>query len=114
MVEEAVKNDKPQVPAKNAAPAEVKQKKKKSWPTNCVQSNKRIHRKDWYYRNGKYFANKKAFKLYVAQEAEKASKAKLAQTESGTAAKTETAPSAPSAPSAPATPASSSTGTTTS
>ena len=100
MVEEAVKNDKPQVPAKNAAPAEVKQKKKKSWPTNCVQSNKRIHRKDWYYRNGRYFANKKAFKLYVAQEAEKASKAKAAQTEGAPAVKPETAPAPPASDSA--------------
>lgn len=54
--------------------------KKKSRPTNCVQSNKRIRRKDWYYRNGKYFANKKCFKLYMAQEAEKALKVKEAQT----------------------------------
>ncbi len=50
-------------------------KKKKSRPTNCVQSNKRIRRKDWYYRNGKYFANKQAFKLYEKQEAEKKVKA---------------------------------------
>ncbi len=57
-----------------------KPKKKKSRPTNCVQSNKRIRRKDWYYRNGKYFANKKSFKLYTVQEAEKALKAKEAQT----------------------------------
>jgi hypothetical protein len=66
--------------AKGAAPAaEEKQgrppKKKKSQPTNCAQSNKRIRRKDWYYRNGKYFANKQAFKLFQAQEAEKAKKA---------------------------------------
>ena len=55
---------------------EKKPGKKKGWPTNCVQSNKRIRRKDWYYRNGKYFANKKAFKLYqTAQAAEKAKKA---------------------------------------
>lgn len=52
-----------------------KPKKKKSRPTNCAQSNKRIRRKDWYYRNGKYFANKKCFKLYEVQEAEKARKA---------------------------------------
>lgn len=45
---------------------------KKSWPTNCAQSNKRIRRKDWYYRNGKYFANKKCFKLYRAEAAAKA------------------------------------------
>ena len=56
-----------------------KPKKKKSQPTNCAQSNKRIRRKDWYYRDGKYFANKKCFGLYVAQEAEKTLKAKEAQ-----------------------------------
>ncbi len=55
-----------------------KPKKKKSRPTNCAQSNKRIRRKDWYYRNGKFFANKKSFKLYQAAEAEKAAKAKEA------------------------------------
>ena len=73
MAEETEKQQKTE-----AAPAEESQKKlkkKKLRPTNCVQSNKRIRRKDWYYRNGKYFANKKAFKLYTAQEAEKAKKA---------------------------------------
>ena len=78
MAEEAVKDEKP---GKEAAPAEAapkKLKKKKSRPTNCAQSNKRIRRKDWYYRDGKYFANKKCFKLYVVQEAEKAKKAKEA------------------------------------
>ena len=54
-------------------------KNKKSRPTNCAQSNKRIRRKDWYYRNGKYFANKKSFKLFAAQEAEKAKKEKEAK-----------------------------------
>ena len=59
-----------------AAPeAPAKLKKKKTRPTNCVQSNKRIRRKDWYYRDGKYFANKQCFKLYAAAEAEKAQKA---------------------------------------
>lgn len=53
--------------------------KKKTRPTNCAQSNKRIRRKDWYYRDGKYFANKQAHKLFVAAEAEKAQKAKEAQ-----------------------------------
>ena len=51
-------------------------KKKKLRPTNCAQSNKRIRRKDWYYRNGKYFANKQCYHLFVAQEKEKAMKAK--------------------------------------
>ena len=58
---------------------EKKQKKKKSRPTNCLQSNKRIRRKDWYYRDGKYFANKKCYKLYTAQEAEKTKKAEEAK-----------------------------------
>ena len=78
MAEEAAKEEKK---APEGAPAETtgrKPKKKKSRPTNCTQSNKRIRRKDWYYRNGKYFANKKCFKLFVAQEAEKAKKAKEA------------------------------------
>ena len=68
MADQAVKDEK----TKAEAPVEAtgrKPKKKKSMPTNCAQSNKRIHRKDWYYRNGKFFANKKAFTLYVAQEA---------------------------------------------
>ncbi len=92
MAEEAVKDDQKKSQTKDAAPAVEKQKKKKTWPTNCVQSNKRIRRKDWYYRNGKYFANKKAFKLYAAQEAEKADKAKEAE---ATAAKAEAAAPAP-------------------
>ncbi len=49
-----------------------KPKKKKSRPTNCLQSNKRIRRKDWYYRDGRYFANKQCFKLYLAEKAKKA------------------------------------------
>ena len=61
-------------PAPQAAEGR-KPKKKKSRPTNCAQSNKRIRRKDWYYRGGKYFANKQCFKLYMVQEAEKAKKA---------------------------------------
>lgn len=56
-------------------PAE-KVKKKKLRPTNCVQSNKRIRRKDWYFRDGNYFASKAAYKLWAtAQKAEKAKKA---------------------------------------
>lgn len=66
-----------EAPAKTetATDAPAKLKKKKSRPTNCVQSNKRIRRKDWYYRDGKYFANKQCFKLFAEQEAEKALKA---------------------------------------
>ena len=85
MVEEAAKDNKQKTEVPVAA-AGRKPKKKKSRPTNCIQSNKRIRRKDWYYRNGKYFANKKAFKLYVVQETDKASKAKEAQAQAAAAA----------------------------
>ncbi|MBI3316267.1 MAG: hypothetical protein HYZ87_04765 [Candidatus Omnitrophica bacterium] len=83
MAEETEKSaaPKPETPEKpGRAP-----KKKKSRPTNCAQSNKRIRRKDWYYRNGKYFANKKAFKIFLAQETEKAKKAESAAAQSAAA-----------------------------
>ena len=83
------------VPVAEAAPADRKPKKKKSWPTNCVQSNKRIRRKDWYYRNGKYFANKKSFNIYVTQEAEKAAKAEEAAKAAAAAAAPPAEPAAP-------------------
>lgn len=75
MAEQAVKQDAKQAPAGAEAPVVEKVKKKKLRPTNCAQSNKRIRRKDWYFRDGKYFANKQCFKLWVKQEAEKAKKA---------------------------------------
>lgn len=84
---EAVKEDKVKVPEIAKIKAERPPKKKRSRPTNCAQSNKRIRRKDWYYRNGKYFANKQAFKLYLTQEAEKSQKAKEAAAERLNAAK---------------------------
>lgn len=62
---------------KTDAPVEVAgraPKKKKSRPTNCLQSNKRIRRKDWYYRDGKYFANKQCFRLWQTAEIEKKQK----------------------------------------
>jgi hypothetical protein len=57
-----------------AAAGEKKPRRKALRPTNCIQSNKRIRRKDWYYRDGKYFANKQCYKLYVQQEAAKKAK----------------------------------------
>ncbi len=70
--------------AAEGAQETAKVKKKKLRPTNCAQSNKRIRRKDWYYRNGKYFANKKAFQLFTAQE--KTKKAKEAADKAATPA----------------------------
>ena len=86
MADEVVKEEKGKAEAAATAPAGRKPKKKKSRPTNCAQSNKRIRRKDWFYRNGKYFANKKAFKLFTAQEVEKAQKAKEAAAAAAAAA----------------------------
>ena len=97
MVEEAAKDDTQKTEVK-AAPADQKPKNKKSWPTNCIQTNKRIRRKDWYYRDGKYFANKKSFNLYVTQEAEKANKAKEAQTAAEAAAPPAAEPDSPAGP----------------
>jgi hypothetical protein len=76
MAEEAKEPIKKEVAS--AAGETKKLKKKKSRPSNCAQSNKRIRRKDWYYRDGKYFANKQCFKLFAEQAAEKAGKAKEA------------------------------------
>ena len=75
---EVVKEEKMKVPENAETKTGRPPKKKKARPTNCAQSNKRIRRKDWYYRNGKYYANKQCFKLYQTQEAEKAQKTKEA------------------------------------
>lgn len=80
-----------------AATAEATEKKpraKSLWPTNCAQSNKRIRRKDWYYRDGKYFANKQCHKLWVTQEAEKKAKAEAEAKEKAAKAKAEAAAAA--------------------
>ena len=90
MAEETKEPNKKTEAAVAAAPE--KTKKKKGRPTNCLQSNKRIRRKDWYYRDGKYFANKQCFKLHVEQELEKANKAKEAAQATAAAAPTEAKP----------------------
>ena len=84
---EETKDAKPAAAASEAVVTK-KLKKKKSRPTNCAQSNKRIRRKDWYYRDGKYFANKQCFKLHVESELEKANKAKEAAQATAAAAAT--------------------------
>ena len=87
MAEETKTPKETKEPADTAAPPAAKKlKKKKSRPTNCAQSNKRIRRKDWYYRDGKYFANKQCFKLNVQQELEKSVKAKEAAAQAAAAA----------------------------
>ena len=72
MAEETKEPKEPNKKAEASATGETKKlRKKESRPTNCAQSNKRIRRKDWYYRDGKYFANKQCFKLHVEQKLEK-------------------------------------------
>ena len=75
-------------------------KKKKSRPTNCAQSNKRIRRKDWYYRDGKYFANKKNYQLFKQAEAEKAKKAEAEKAAKAAETKAAEAKAAAEAPKA--------------
>ena len=72
MAEEAAK--KVAAPAEAAPAPDGKQKKLR--PTNCAQSNKRIRRKDWYYRDGKYFANKQCYHLMIEQDKAKKEKEK--------------------------------------
>lgn len=35
-------------------------------PTNCMNCNKPLKHKIWYYRNGKYYCTKKCWKSAVA------------------------------------------------
>jgi hypothetical protein len=49
----------------------AKPKEGKGRPSNCANCNKRLSKKNWYYRNGNYFCNKKCFKAYVAKIEEK-------------------------------------------
>ena len=71
---EEQKEEAPKAAAVTPEAAGTEVKKKKLRPTNCAQSNKRIRRKDWYYREGKYFANKQCYHLFVTQAKEKALK----------------------------------------
>ena len=61
---------------KDEKPGPGKPLTKKARPTNCAFTNARIRRKDWYYRNGMYFANKNAFKEYMKKEREESAKKK--------------------------------------
>lgn len=56
-----------------AAPAAVPEKKeaekpKKEKPANCAACNKSIKKKLFYYRNGKYYCNKRCWKTTVKKE----------------------------------------------
>ena len=78
--------------AKETAGKDKKPKKKDTLPTNCAQTNARIRRKNWYYRNGQYFSSKAAAKAYAVKKADEKSKA-AAAAEKEKAEKTEQAAS---------------------
>ena len=67
--------------AKETAGKEKKPKKKDALPTNCAQTNVRIRRKNWYYRNGQYFSSKAAAKAFAVKKAEEKQKAESAPAE---------------------------------
>lgn len=65
---------------------EKKPKKKDTLPTNCAQTNARIRRKNWYYRNGQYFASKAAARAYAVKKAEEKLKAEKEESDKAAAA----------------------------
>lgn len=44
-------------------------------PATCSATNKRLRGKSWYYRDGKYFYNKRAWEQDKEKQAKEASKA---------------------------------------
>ena len=48
-------------------------------PNVCVSSGKRLRRKSWYYRNGKYYFSQRYFKSDQAKGAEDKAKAAAAE-----------------------------------
>ena len=73
-----------------------------SRPATCVSCGKRLGRKQWYYRNGKYFCKKSCWETEEAKAVEEAAKAKSADVQDkpkDAAAITQQGEPAPSAPS---------------
>ena len=63
-------------------------------PATCTSCGKRLSRKQWYYRNGKYFCKKRCWVTEAekaAKEAAKETTAKGAEAKDTTEAKAETA-----------------------
>jgi hypothetical protein len=56
---------------KKAAP-EAPKSGKNNRPKNCSQCNKTLKRKTWYFRNGKYFCNKRCWKTSTKPKEPKA------------------------------------------
>ena len=62
-------------------------------PAACASCGKRLNRKQWYYRNGKYFCKKRC---WVTENA-KATEAATAKAAEGTAAQAKEPATAPAA-----------------
>lgn len=73
MSAEAAKTEKPA--EKPAGKKEKPPKKKEGLPANCMNCNKRIRRKSWYYQNGKYFCCKGCAKIALGKAQEEKAKA---------------------------------------
>lgn len=52
-------------------PEETKAKEKIVKPANCMNCNKHLQRKTWYYRNDGYYCSKRCWKLATAKTAAK-------------------------------------------
>jgi len=61
----------------------------------CTTCNKRLNRKSWYYRNGKYFCTKRCWtKEQAKAQQEQAEKEKAEQAKEGAAKQEATKPDA--------------------
>ena len=52
-----------------------------SRPASCASCGKRLNRKQWYYRNGKFFCKKRCFGTEQEKAATEAAKAAAAKAE---------------------------------
>lgn len=59
-------------PEKKKAAPEVPKSGKNNRPKACSQCNKNLKRKTWYFRNGKYFCNKRCWKTSTKPKEPKA------------------------------------------
>jgi hypothetical protein len=61
-------------PAEPQAPKEAKKEEapvKKEKPSNCAACNKPIRKKQWYYRNGKFYCTKTCWRAAAEKEEKK-------------------------------------------
>lgn len=58
------------------------EKPKKERPTNCAVCNKAFKHKLWYYKNSRYFCNKRCWEKFNAEIKAKAAEAKAKEADS--------------------------------